>query len=265
MKTRAFANRVALIVGAGQGIGAACAKALANAGAQLCVAARTTEGITSVCNSVEHSGGEAMKIKADLAEEIEVREMVKRTLERFGRLDFVINFAASIGPLRTPLWQLASAHWQSVLAVNVTGPFNLVRAVIPVMLKLQRGRLIFASSPFGDQVVPGMGAYGCSRAGANHFVSQLAAELEGSGVVTCLVYPGVTNTPGLEKFRSGLRRPHGWMARRSLWWDYAEDPATMADLFVWLCLQPAADVNGLVFSWNDPKVRQAVYAFRGQS
>ncbi len=254
---------VALLVGAGRGIGAASARALAGLGARVHLVARSEKDIAALCEAITTAGGEAHFSAADIADETAPEACVRACVEGFGRLDVVLNFAAASGPLGRPLWQLSAEDWARTQAVNLAGPFHLARAALPVMIDQGDGRLIFASSPFGDNVTRGIGAYGASRAGLNYLCMQLANELHNSGVASCLVYPGITDTPGLKDFRAafGQSRQAGalGLGRRP-----AESADTMASLFAWLCLQPAESINGYVFAWNDSNVRRAVAEFQRQ-
>jgi len=251
-----FAGRVALIYGGGRGIGAACAKGLAEGGADISVVSRTVGEAQMVCEVAQGSGVQAEAIRADLGDPDQILHSVERTMGRFGRIDLVINLVADTGPLNVATWEVSEADWRSVLAVNISAPYAIARLVVPIMLQQAHGKLLFATSPFGDRVTPGMGGYGCSRAAVNHLVLQLGAELQGSTVAACLVYPGITDTPGLRSFRE---RHHA--GGPSLPFASAVHPEDMARLFLWTCLQPPASINGAVIAWSDPQVQAALRVF----
>lgn len=243
-------RHVVLLVGASRGIGAACAHAFAGRGAQVCLVARNAEKLEAVRASLP--GAPALIQAANIVRRGDVDRAVRAVLDRFGRIDTMINLAAGTGPLQRPLWSLPPDSFAETMAVNATGPFHLTQAVVPGMLKQGRGLMLFASSPFGDFGQGGLGAYGASRAACNHLVRQLAAELQGSGVAAALVLPGVTQTEGLAAFRAQF----GGQANMP-----PVPAATMANLFLWCAMQAPADLNGATIAWSDPAIRNAVLGF----
>lgn len=244
-------DHVALIFGASRGIGAACAHAFAARGAHVCLTARDETRLGAVAASVTARGGHAWAQTADIADPASVTAAVDGAMQAFGRIDTVVDLAAVTGALDRPTWELPPEDWQAALATNLTGPFNIIRATVPGLVRQNRGSLIFASSPFGDAGQPGMGAYAASRAGANALVRQLAAELADTGVGACLAEPGITETEGLAAFRAAR-------GGASFGTGAAVPAELMANLFVLAALQAPQDINGLTLSWADPEVRGAV-------
>lgn len=242
-------SHVFLLFGASRGIGAAVAQSLAQRGAQVCLAARNADRL----NVVQQEAGPGTWTRVtDIAKADQVAETVNAARKDFGRIDTVINFAASIGPMDRPIWQLSDDDAQQVVAANLMGPANIARACVPQMLEQGSGALLFSTSYFGDNMQAGMGAYGASRAGAHMLVHQLAAELAGTQVGAALIYPGLTATDGLADFRRARNDNQTNMQ--------VEAPARMASLFVWAAMQAPWEINGASLSWNNPDHQAAALA-----
>lgn len=245
-------DHVALLFGASRGIGAAAAEAFARRGAQVCLAARSEAKLSSVQSGLRIKGHEAWIKPCDITDAGQVTDCVTAVVQAFGRIDTVIDFAALTGPLDRATWELDTAEWSKVMATNLDGVFHILRASIPALERSGQGRVLLASSPFGDSVTPGLGAYAASRAASHALVRQAAAELQGTGVGAAIVHPGMTETEGLADFRA---------ARGGATFAAQPQPVVlMANLFVWAALQAPQDINGALLSWSDPQVRNAVLA-----
>jgi len=142
------AGHVALVTGASQGIGRACALALAESGAQLALAARNEEKLAGVVKDAESKGAQAAAFRMDVSEEDSVKTAVKSAIERFGKVDILINNAGITKD--TLLMRMKRADWDSVMQTNLTGAFFCTQAVISSMLKQRWGRIINITSVFGQ-------------------------------------------------------------------------------------------------------------------
>ena len=242
-------SHVFLLFGASRGIGAACAQALTRRGAQVCIAARDGAQLATTKDEV---GPNCWTQVTDIADAAGVEATVDAVVQKFGRVDTVINFAALTGPMDRPLWEVQPDETAAVLAANLAGPAHIARACVPRMLDQGQGALLFATSYFGDNMQAGMGAYGASRAGAHMLVHQLAAELAGSHVGAALIYPGVTATDGLKAFRQARNDALNNVQ--------TETPDRMAALFVWAAMQAPWEINGAALSWTNPDHRAAALA-----
>jgi NAD(P)-dependent dehydrogenase (short-subunit alcohol dehydrogenase family) len=223
--------------------------AFAERGAQVCLVARSAARLEAVRWELLARGLDAWVQVSDITDMNAVAATVDAVLAEFGRLDTVIDFAAHTGPLDCATWEVTPEDWRAVLSTNLDGVYHVLRACMPPLLQRGEGRLLLASSPFGDVVTPGMGAYPASRAGSNALFRQAAAELHGTGVAAAIVHPGITETEGLADFRRA--RAAGDVFANSM------PSAVMANLFVWAALQPAPQINGEVLAWSDPAVRTA--------
>ena len=242
-------GHVTLLFGASRGIGAACSRLLFGYGATVCLAARDPERLEA---ARRNTGPSATAHVTDITKPDSVQATVDAVLQRHGRIDTVMNFAAETGPLDRASWEVAPQDLADVLRTNVTGTHNIIRSCLPPIQAAGRGALLFASSPYGDAPQPGFGVYGASRAAGNALVRQLAAELQGSWIGAALVYPGPAETEGLARFRSA----RGGAARAGR----VTSAQEMAKLFVWAAMQRPWDINGAVLAWSNPMIRSQVEA-----
>ncbi len=188
-------GRVALITGASRGLGRAIAVAFAREGAALALCSRGSEALARVADEIAAVGGEVLAIPADVRSERDMERLVGLTLERFHRIDILINNASELGP--TPLPYLADyppAAFDDVLQVNVVAPFRLTQAVIGGMLLRGRGVIINVTSDAAITGYPGWGAYAVSKAALEGLTRTWAAELVETGVRIYTVDPGDMDT-----------------------------------------------------------------------
>jgi len=188
-------DRVALITGASRGLGRAIALAFAGEGAALALCARGREALARVADEIAASGSEVLAIPADMRSERDMDRLVGLTLDRFQRIDILINNASELGP--TPLPYLADyppAAFNDVLQVNVAAPFRLTQAVIGGMLLRGRGVIINVTSDAAITGYPGWGAYAVSKAALEGLTRTWAAELVETGVRIYAVDPGDMDT-----------------------------------------------------------------------
>ena len=156
-------GRIALVTGASQGIGRACAVLLAQSGATVACAARNQEKLAQVVNEITSSSGKAAAFKMDVANEDEVKATVNAAIAQFGKIDILVNNA---GITRDQLMmRMKRADWDAVIQTNLTGPYLCMQQVISSMLKQRWGRVINISSIFGQTGQAGQANYAASKAG----------------------------------------------------------------------------------------------------
>jgi 3-oxoacyl-[acyl-carrier protein] reductase len=201
-----WGGRVAIVVGGSRGIGAATCRGFGALGISVTVAARSEAAAAAVARDVTTAGGDGMAVAADVADPHQVRQLVQRTSDAFGRCDFLVNCSADIESVGRPAWCIEPDTWQRCVDVNLSAVFHLVHRALPLMLDQRFGRILHLSSPFADLMVPRTGAYAATRAGVNQFIRVLAVDLADSGVTANVVYPGLVDTEGRRRFRDRLRQ-----------------------------------------------------------
>jgi len=185
-------GRIALITGASQGIGRACAIELARGGATVALAARNQEKLDAVANEIRSSGGNASAFKLDVASEDEIKTVVKAVVGQLGKLDILVNNA---GITRDQLvMRMKRADWDAVMNTNLTAAFLLSQQVISPMLKQRWGRIINITSIFGQIGQTGQANYAASKAGLIGLTKALARELASRSITVNAVAPGYIET-----------------------------------------------------------------------
>jgi 3-oxoacyl-[acyl-carrier protein] reductase len=196
-------GHVALVTGASQGIGRACALALAAGGAQVALAARQEEKLAAVAREIEAQGGQAAAFRMDVGNEDEVKTAVKAAIERFGKIDILVNNAGITKD--TLLLRMKRADWDSVIQTNLTGAFFCTQAVTGVMLKQRWGRIINITSVFGETGQAGQANYAASKAGLIGFTKAVARELASRNITVNAVAPGYIETAMTEGLSPELK------------------------------------------------------------
>jgi 3-oxoacyl-[acyl-carrier protein] reductase len=185
-------GRVALVTGASQGIGRACALVLAAAGAKVALCARNQEKLDQLAAEIAAQGGEAAAFKIDVASEEEIKAGVKAILARFGKIDILVNNA---GVTRDQLvMRMKRADWDDVINTNLTAPFLFTQAVIGSMLKQRWGRIINVTSIFGQIGQAGQANYASSKAGLIGLTMAVAREVASRNITVNAVSPGWIET-----------------------------------------------------------------------
>ncbi len=185
-------GRVALVTGASQGIGRACAVELARGGATVALAARSVEKLAAVAEEIRAAGGTAETFSLDIGEEASIKSCAKAVLERFGRVEILINNA---GITRDGLaMRMKRADWDEVLSTNLTGSFLMTQAVLPQMLKLRWGRILNVTSVVGEMGQAGQANYAASKAGLIGMTKSLARELASRTITVNAIAPGYIET-----------------------------------------------------------------------
>jgi 3-oxoacyl-[acyl-carrier protein] reductase len=196
-------GRVALVTGASQGIGRACALLLANSGAKVALCARNQEKLDQLAGEIKSNGGDATAFKLDVGNESEIKAVVKAVIAQHGKVEILVNNA---GITRDQLvMRMKRADWDDVLATNLTAPFLLIQAAISSMLKQRWGRIINITSIFGQIGQVGQANYSSSKAGLIGLTMSVAREVGSRNITVNAVSPGFIETAMTEVLPAELK------------------------------------------------------------
>jgi NAD(P)-dependent dehydrogenase (short-subunit alcohol dehydrogenase family) len=186
-------GQVALVTGAGRGVGRVIALALSDAGAAVAVCARSEAEVTGVAGEIAGRGGRALALRCDVTDRQQVEGTVAAVEEALGPVDLLVNNAGQFGPVG-PLAATDPGEWWQVLEVNLRGPLYCARAVLPGMLARGRGRVVNVCSGVGFAAIPMVSAYVVSKTALYRLSENLAAETRGHGVRVFAIDPGLVRT-----------------------------------------------------------------------
>jgi NAD(P)-dependent dehydrogenase (short-subunit alcohol dehydrogenase family) len=222
-------GRVALITGASQGLGRALALAYAEEGASVVINSRSEESISPVAEEAGNVGAEVLALAADVAKGADVERLVGTAVERFGRIDVLVNNAGVLGP-RVAIEEYPEDEWRRVIDANLTGPFLVSKAVIPRMPK--GGSIVNVVSGVSVEGRAEWGAYSVSKFGVEGLTQILAAELQERGIRVNAVDPGGMRTG----MRAAAYPEEDPMTRVT--------PEENTDVFLYLASDESRDVTG---------------------
>ena len=228
----ALTGQVALVTGASSGLGRASALALAAAGADVVLLARSADDLHRVVTELTASGRRIVAFPADVAHEDDVVNAVRGTIETFGHIDILVNAAGIDVP--GPIVGLSTRDWDYVLDVNLRAPFLFAKAVFPSMSQARRGTIINISSVAGKRGWANAGAYCAAKFGLTGLTQALAAEGKAYGIRACVIYPGGMAThwgawSSTERAAAESELPPVTKAL---------PPAEVASLIVWMATAP---------------------------
>lgn len=242
------AGHVALITGAGRGIGRAIADAHAAAGVRVAYVDHDLPLVEEAASAARERGYEAMALSADVADEEAVALACRRAAETLGTIDILVN-NAGISPKtgadgkRANAWEMSSDEWRRVIDVNLTGAFNGMRAVVPGMREIGRGRIVSMSSVAGKTYCDIVGVhYAASKAALIGFTKHLAGELGPYGITINAVAPGRIDTPLVRGTAPGANEA----ARLATPLRRLGSPEDVANMCLFLTSDAAAFVTGQV-------------------
>lgn len=233
-------GKVAIITGAGQGIGEGLAYTFSAAGAKVVVATRTAANGQETVNNVQQAGGEAVLIQCDVGHRQQVDELIEKTVELYGRIDIVIHNAA-VYPMQS-IETLSDEQLDMTLSVNLKAAFWLTQAALPFLRQVPFGRIIFTSSVTGPRVVmPETAHYAASKSGLNGFIRTAAVEFAREKITVNGVEPGYILTPAMGALvdEQGLREMASQIPLGHL-----GAPADIAHTMLFLASEQAAYITG---------------------
>lgn len=235
-------GEVALVTGAGSGIGRATAVAFARHGARVVVSDATREGGEETLSLVKSAGAEAIFVRADVSSRGDVDALFERALEAYGRLDLAFNNAGIEGTL-DPTEACTDENWERTLGINLTGTWLCLRRELAHMLGRGSGAIVNCASVAGLVGFPGLPAYTASKHGVVGLTRTAALETAAKGIRVNAVCPGAIRTPMLDRIMTGhpevgagilTNEPIGRLG----------EPEEIAAVVVWLCSPAASFVTG---------------------
>jgi NAD(P)-dependent dehydrogenase (short-subunit alcohol dehydrogenase family) len=235
-------GRVALVTGAGGAIGAATARACAQAGAAVaCI--DLSESVRGTEEQIRKSGGRALSIVADIGRPGVAEEAVAKALDSWGRLDILAN-VAGVGGTGTLLLEQSQELWDRMLLVNLTATMWMCKAALPAMIEQGRGSIVNTASVTGIAGAAGSTAYAAAKAGVIGFTKALAKEVARHRINVNVVAPGLIDTP-MSRTRGTTKEPEKWVL-----WPRIGVPEDCASLFLFLASDGAEFITGQVISPN---------------
>ncbi len=188
-----LAGQIALVTGAGRGIGAAIACKLSSLGAHSILCGRSRAALDHTAAAIQKSGHQGAVIECDVTDPLSVESLAERVEHTFGRLDVLVNNAGIMGP-QGPLHQLPPETWDAIFNTNLRGVYYMIRSLAPLMIRARSGHIINISSLAGKNALPNGAAYAASKWGLNGLSYSLAEELRVHNIRVSVICPGSVHT-----------------------------------------------------------------------
>ena len=237
-------NRIAIVTGAAQGIGRAIAHVMAREGAKVVIADINGEGAEKAAREVRDSGGQALAIKTDVSKDEEVTEMVRRTVEHFGRIDIMVNNAYYNHYTWGRFHKIEPSEWDPQIEVTFKGVLRTCKAVIPYMIEQKWGRIINVISDSAKMASPNVAVYGACKGAVASFSKTLSWELASYGILVNCVAPGLIRTPSALKAEP--KAMQGLLAAMPL--RRLGEPEEVAYMVAFLASERASFITGQAYS-----------------
>ena len=188
-------DTVVVITGGGTGLGLAMVRALARAGASICIAGRRIGPIEEAANEVSQLGRNALAVQADVSDSSQVDRLISTAVNQFGHIDVLVNNAALVSSnVRKPIWDISDDEWQQAMDVNLSGAFYCARSAAKVMSEQGRGKIINVASGFGLRGGRDIYMYCCTKGGVIQLTRVLSFSLARYGITANSIVPGFIPT-----------------------------------------------------------------------
>jgi 3-oxoacyl-[acyl-carrier protein] reductase len=261
-------DRVAVIVGAGRGIGEAIALRFAAEGAKLVLAARTAPELQAVTELVNAAGGTANFVVADVTAPPDVASLVQKSIELFSRIDILVNAAGTYGPIGRA-WEVDAKEWENTFSANLFGPFLTCQAVLPHMIRTGRGKIINFSGGGATSPLCRFSAYGVSKAAVVRLTETLAEEVKEFNIQVNAIAPGPVDTKLQDSVLAAGERSGDLLQRIRRLRETGEGGTPRevpADLAVFLASDDSRGLTGRLISapndnwesWTDDRIAQVM-------
>lgn len=242
MFTQNIADKVVVITGASSGLGQATAKLLASEGAAVVLAARRTDRIEALAEEIKGNGGKAIAVSTDVTDREQVKNLVDKAVETFGRVDVMLN-NAGLMPL-APLEMLKTDEWDQMIDVNLKGVLNGIAAALPHMKEQKSGHFINVSSVYGHKLGPAATVYCATKFAVRALSEGLRQEVKPYNIRTTVISPGAVATELLEHISDKEIQKE----TKSFVNEIAVPPETFARMVAFAINEPAdVDVNEILF------------------
>jgi NAD(P)-dependent dehydrogenase (short-subunit alcohol dehydrogenase family) len=261
-------DKVALVVGAGRGIGEAIALRFAAEGARLILAARTAPELHAVTERVKAAGGIAHFVVTDVTAPPEVAFLVEKSIELFGRLDILVNAVGTYGPIGR-VWEVEAREWANTFSANLFGPFLLCQSVLPHMIRAGRGKIINFSGGGATSPLCRFSAYGVSKAALVRLTETLAEEVKEFNIQVNAIAPGAVDTKLQDSVLAAGERAGDLLQRIRRLRETGEGGTPRevpAELAVFLASDDSRNLTGRLISapndkwesWTDERIEQVM-------
>lgn len=202
-------DKVAIVTGAGTGIGKAISSVFAAEGAAVVLAGRNPSTLKAAAEQIMSEGGKAVAVPTDISKEDQVRNLAAQTIGEFGRIDILVNNSAHMPPLDVNVVNMQQDYWNDLLAVNLTGSMMCTREVLKIMIPQKAGSIVSVSSIAGTTGDPFHSAYSASKWGIIGFTASLAIEVGRHNIRANCISPAATATEGFEEGMRMLAKQKG--------------------------------------------------------
>lgn len=240
-------DKVAIVTGAGRGIGCAIAKTFSGEGAKVVVADLDFGSAAYVAGEIESAGGDALAVKVNVAEGNSVGALVDAVMEKYGKVDILVNNAG--WDKIEPFLESTEDTWDKVIAINLKGTINFCRAVLPIMISQKSGKIVNIGSDAGRVGSSGEAVYSAAKGGVIAFTKTLAREMARYKININCVCPGPTETPLFAEVAAGNPKIADAMVR-SIPFRRLGQPSDLAYAALFLASDEAAYITGQTLSVN---------------